>query len=84
MFTNIQLVQFYEANTLDSRLLARHQGVLDRLRSEIQATVGIGADAPPPTRNDLRKMTYLNLVIKEGIQRTPYRIGNCGSQESDL
>lgn len=49
-----------------SRLLVRHQQVLDRLRDEIQTTVGIGASAPQPTRNDLKKMHYLNLVIKEG------------------
>jgi Cytochrome P450 len=49
-----------------SRLLARHQNALSRLRDEIESTVGLGVDAPLPTRNDLKKMPYLNLVIKEG------------------
>lgn len=56
----------FEAYLMPSRLLARHQNVLDRLRVEIENTVGIGASAPQPTRNDLKKMTYLNLVVKEG------------------
>jgi len=54
-----------------SRLLARHQSVLSRLRSEIEATVGIGKDARAPTRNDLKKMTYLSLVIKEVLRLYP-------------
>lgn len=53
----------------NSRLLARHQGVLDRLRSEIESTVGIGADATPPSMTDLKRMSYLNLVIKEGTSQ---------------
>jgi len=53
------------------RLLARHPKVLDRLRSEIKSTVGFGADARLPTRIDLKKMTYLNLVIKEVLRLYP-------------
>jgi cytochrome P450 len=54
-----------------SRLLARHQNVLDRLRSEINSIVGIGVDARASTRNDLKKMTYLNLIIKEVLRLYP-------------
>ncbi|KAF2197371.1 cytochrome P450 [Delitschia confertaspora ATCC 74209] len=53
------------------RLLARHQKVLDKLRGEIMTTVGIGEDAPEPTRNELKRMTYLNLVIKEVLRLYP-------------
>jgi hypothetical protein len=40
--------------------------VLDKLRDEIELTVGIGSSAPLPTRVDLKKMHYLDMVIKEG------------------
>lgn len=53
--------------TSSSRLLARHQSVLARLRSEIESVVGLEQDAPEPSRSDLKKMTYLSLVIKEGM-----------------
>jgi len=53
--------------TLHSRLLARHQRVLGVLRSEIDQVSGLGVNAPAPTREDLKRMRYLNLVIKEGI-----------------
>ncbi|KAL9070230.1 MAG: hypothetical protein Q9157_005894 [Trypethelium eluteriae] len=55
------------------RLLARHPNVLERLREEIESTVGIGDSAVQPDRNDLKKMPYLNFVIKEG--NAPF---NCG------
>ncbi len=51
---------------MPSRLLARHQNVLDRLRAEVENTISIGASAPQPTRNDLKKIKYLSFVIKEG------------------
>lgn len=37
-----------------------------RLRREIQSIVGLGANSEPPTRNDLKKMRYLSLVLREG------------------
>jgi hypothetical protein len=49
-----------------SRLLARHPNVFNRLRLEIQSIVGTGINARPPERGDLKKMQYLNLVLKEG------------------
>lgn len=48
------------------RLLARHQRVLEKLRSEIANLCGLGADAEPPTRDQLKQMAYLSLVVKEG------------------
>ncbi|KAI0114263.1 cytochrome P450 52A11 [Hypoxylon sp. NC0597] len=53
------------------RLLARHQHVLSRLRKEIEHISGLGAGAPPPTREDLKRMSYLNLVIKEVLRLYP-------------
>lgn len=50
------------------RLLARHQRVLEKLRTEIANTCGLGADSPPPSKDDVKpvNMPYLSLVIKEG------------------
>jgi cytochrome P450 len=56
----------WRADSSTSRLLARHPGVLDRLRSEVESVVGLGESAPPPTREDLKQMPYLSFVIKEG------------------
>ncbi|KAK1756234.1 cytochrome P450 [Echria macrotheca] len=53
------------------RLLARHQNVLQKLRDEISKIVGLGVGAPKPTRNDLKKMAYLDLVIKEVLRLYP-------------
>lgn len=51
----------------DSRLLAQHPDVLGKLRQEIASTVGVGKDSTLPNRNTLKRMKYLNLVLKEGI-----------------
>lgn len=56
---------------VNSRLLARDQRVLEKLRTEIETSVGLGANAPEPTRNDLKKMAYLNLIIKEVLRLYP-------------
>ncbi|KAK4220949.1 cytochrome P450 alkane hydroxylase [Podospora fimiseda] len=52
-------------------LLARHQDVLAKVREEIKRIVGVGRDAPQPTRDHLKRMTYLNLVIKEVLRLYP-------------
>lgn len=53
------------------RLLARHPRVLDKLRNEIELISGVGKDAPFPTREDLKKMRYLDLVLKEVLRLYP-------------
>ena len=53
------------------RLLARHPQVLDKLRKEIESITGLGEDAPLPTREDLKKMRYLDLVLKEVLRLYP-------------
>ena len=53
------------------RLLARHQNVLDKLRTEVELVAGLGHDAPQPTREQLKKMKYLDLVLKEVLRLYP-------------
>ena len=53
------------------RLLARHPQVLDKLRTEIESITGLGEDAPQPTREHLREMRYLDLVLKEVLRLYP-------------
>ena len=53
------------------RLLAQHPQVLAKLRNEIQLISGLGKDAPLPTREDLKKMRYLDLVLKEVLRLYP-------------
>lgn len=53
------------------RLLARHPQVLDKLRMEIESITGLGEDATLPTREDLKKMRYLDLVLKEVLRLYP-------------
>ncbi|KAG9194308.1 hypothetical protein G6011_04343 [Alternaria panax] len=53
------------------RLLARHPQVLERLRVEIEDVVGLGEHAPQPTRVDLKKIRYLDLVLKEVLRLYP-------------
>ncbi|KAF1963786.1 cytochrome P450 52A11 [Byssothecium circinans] len=53
------------------RLLARHPMVLDKLRAEIESITGLGKDAALPTREDVKKMRYLDLVVKEVLRLYP-------------
>ena len=53
------------------RLLARHPLVLDKLRSEVELITGLGEDAPQPTREHLKKMQYLDFVLKEVLRLYP-------------
>ena len=53
--------------TVHSRLLAQHPDVLEKLRAEISSISGVGKESKLPDRNTLKRMKYLNLVIKEGI-----------------
>lgn len=53
------------------RLLARHPKVLNKLRKEIEAITGLGEEALLPTREDLKKMRYLDLVLKEVLRLYP-------------
>lgn len=47
---------------LRSRLLARHPDVLFKLRAEIEHEIGSAL----PQQNDIKRMTYLSYVLKEG------------------
>lgn len=62
-------------NMPNSRLLAQHLDVLAKLRWEISSIVGVGKDAILPDKNILKRMKYLNLVLKEGITPSPCRLG---------
>lgn len=53
------------------RLLARHPKVMGKLRAEIAAISGVGQDATQPTREHLKKMVYLNIVLKEKLRLYP-------------
>ncbi|KAL9109660.1 MAG: hypothetical protein Q9227_005698 [Pyrenula ochraceoflavens] len=53
------------------RLLARHPEVLSRLRAEIKSVAGLGSGSSQPTRNDLKQMSYLSMVIKEVLRLYP-------------
>jgi len=54
-----------------SRLLAREQKALAKLRQEIRHVVDLGANAPQPGRDDLKRMVYMNLVINEVLRLYP-------------
>ncbi|KIW67453.1 hypothetical protein, variant [Phialophora macrospora] len=53
------------------RLLAQHPHVLAKLRSEIDATVGVGNTSTFPDRKAIKKMKYLSLVLKEVLRLYP-------------
>jgi cytochrome P450 len=53
------------------RLLARHPQVLDKFRTEIESITGLGEDAILPTREHLKKMRYLDHVLKEVLRLYP-------------
>ncbi|KAF2006585.1 cytochrome P450 52A11 [Amniculicola lignicola CBS 123094] len=53
------------------RLLARHPQVLEKLRREISSVTGLGEDAPQPTREQLKRMRYLDIVLKEVLRLYP-------------
>lgn len=49
-----------------SRLLVQHPNVLTKLRDEVKGAIGVGPEAPDPTINQVKTLSYLSLVIKEG------------------
>lgn len=49
----------------------RHPHVLAKLRTEIESVVELESNAPQPTRDDLRKMPYLAIVLKEVLRLYP-------------
>jgi cytochrome P450 len=54
----------YRLMVLNSRLLVRHPEVLKKLRAEIS---DVTTQNIPLTRDSLKKMTYLNNVLKESM-----------------
>lgn len=54
-----------------SRLLVRHPHVLEKLRLELSQTVGLGSNAPQPSRESLKHMEYLTSVVKESLRLYP-------------
>ena len=53
------------------RLLVRHPRVLDKLRAEVRYTIGLGKEAPYPTRAILKRMPYLDCFTKEVLRLYP-------------
>lgn len=53
------------------RLLARHPHVLSRLRTEITNIAGLGSDAAQPSQTQLKKIMYLNAIIKQSMRLYP-------------
>lgn len=51
--------------------LSRHPSVLQKLRSELEARLGLGAEGKKPTYADLREMTYLNAMLNETMRLYP-------------
>lgn len=49
------------------RLLLQHPQAISKLRREIKDALGVGPEAPEPTIAQLKKLSYLSNVIKEGI-----------------
>jgi hypothetical protein len=49
---------------LASFLLVRHSNVMEKLRAEIASTCGTSSEL---TRDDLRRMPYLQNVLKESM-----------------
>lgn len=50
------------ADNINSRLLVRHPDVLQKLREEISLVIG---NTPDFERDDLQKLEYLTMVLKE-------------------
>lgn len=53
------------------RLLASHPLVLEKLRDEVESVCGLGHEAEQPTREQLKKMRYLDVVLKEVLRLYP-------------
>jgi cytochrome P450 len=58
-------------NLVNSRLLVRHPDVLKKLREEVSSVVGNASDFD---RDDLHKMEYLTMVLKESEQMNYKRL----------
>ena len=51
--------------------LARHPGVVSKIRSEISSCLGVGPSAKIPTYTELKEMKYLNSVLNETLRLYP-------------
>jgi hypothetical protein len=66
-YLNAQGWRKYIAHLVYSRLLVRHDLVMNRLRLEVANVVG---DLASPTREQIRTMAFLAYVIKESAYNT--------------
>lgn len=51
--------------------LSRHPEVVAKLREEIRARLGVGANAQEPSYTDLKEMKFLNAVLNETMRAYP-------------
>lgn len=56
---------------LQIRILARHPRVFHKMRQEIVSAYGGGENSHCPTYEELRSLTYVHWVVKEGINLRP-------------
>ena len=82
----IILPRMYVCTTadVDSRLLAQHPRVLAKLRQEIGSVIGVGKEATLPDRNALKRLKYLNIVLKEGVYGGEQMVMVVVSQNSNM